>query len=380
MKVWTSRRPGRFAAALPGLIGLTLSTLSMSCGPRVETASSEGPARIKVAYLGLTCEAALFVAQEKGFFHEEGVEVEFVKTDWEGLRDGLGLGRFDANYTLLMYLLKPIETGLDVKITGGVHKGCLRVQAAKDSNIQTAADLRGKRIGVPSMGSPPFLFTYRVLAAQGLDPNKDVEWVMVAPDVSSLALDNHQVDAVANSEPIGSILTAMDKVRTIADQAVDVPYRDEYCCVSVVSGKLARRDPSAAAKLTRAILKAAAWVDRNPSAAARLSVEHRYIAASEEINAQAIAKLQYRPSVAKCRESIDLAIQDMRTAGLLNPSTDTAELAQRAWLSLDGVTDAWLDGLEIETVAGGQRPPELDQATLTARFSEFATASCCRGK
>ena len=54
---------------------------------------------MKVGYLGLTCEAAMFVAQEKGFFTEEGLDVEFVKTDWDGLRDGLGLGRFDANYT-----------------------------------------------------------------------------------------------------------------------------------------------------------------------------------------------------------------------------------------------------------------------------------------
>ena len=131
-----------------------------------------GPTKVKVAYLGLTCEAAMFVAKEKGFFEEEGLDVEFVKTDWDGLRDGLGLGRFDANYTLIMYLLKPIEQGLDVKITGGVHSGCLRVQAGAKSSIQSVADLKGKRIGIPTMGSPPFLFASRVLAAQGMDPDE----------------------------------------------------------------------------------------------------------------------------------------------------------------------------------------------------------------
>ena len=65
-----------------------------------------------------------------------------------------------------MYLLKPIEQGLDVKITGGVHSGCLRVQAGASSEIKTAADLKGKKIGIPTMGSPPFLFASRVLAAQ----------------------------------------------------------------------------------------------------------------------------------------------------------------------------------------------------------------------
>ena len=53
------------------------------------------------------------------------------------------------------------------------------------------------------MGSPPFLFASRALAAAGLDPAKDVEWVVVAPDVSGLALSNGTADAIADSEPIG---------------------------------------------------------------------------------------------------------------------------------------------------------------------------------
>lgn len=376
MSLRIPRRRGRINGVALLVLG-GFAFLPFGCHREPKPLAAGEPAKVKVAYLGLTCEAAMFVAQEKGFFKEEGLEVDFVKTDWDGLRDGLGLGRFDANYTLLMYLLKPIETGLDVKITGGVHKGCLRVQVGKNSNITKVADLRGKRIGVPTMGSPPFLFTYRVLAANGIDPNKDVEWVMVAPEVSGLALDNKQVDAVADSEPLGSILLALNKVRTVADQAVDPPYRDEYCCVSVVSGKLARDDPARAAKVTRALLKGAAWVDRNPLAAARLSVQKKYVASSEEINAHAITKLQYRPSVERCRASIDQAVEDMRTAGLLNASTDTAALARRAWVELEGVSDAWLESLKIETVAGAQRTPEASATLLMMVLAHVGEASCC---
>ena len=182
--------------------------------------------------------------------------------------------------------------------------------------------------------------------------------MVLAPEVLGLALDNEQVDAVADSEPIGSILLAQGKVRTVADQAVDPPYRDEYCCVVVVSGKLAARDPAAAAKVTRALLKGARWVEENPTAAAKLSVEKKYIAASEEINAHAISNLNYRPAVSRCRESLDLAAKEMKAAGLLNPSTDPADLARRAWLDLDGVSDDWVNGLKVERVAGGG-PPQV---------------------
>ena len=176
-----------------------LAMFAAGCqGPGESPSATGGPTKVKLAYSGLTCEAAMFVAKEKGFFDEEGLDVEFVKTDWDGLRDGLGLGRFDANYTLIMYLLKPIEQGLDVKITGGVHSGCLRVQAGAKSEIRSVADLKGKKIGIPTMGSPPFLFTSRVLAARGMDPRKDVDWVVVAPEVMGLALEKGQVDAVAD--------------------------------------------------------------------------------------------------------------------------------------------------------------------------------------
>jgi NitT/TauT family transport system substrate-binding protein len=361
---------------------VTIPAAGIFSGCRSGTAP-DGPAgstKIKIAYLGLTCEAAIFVAYEKGLFKDEGLDVELVKTDWDGLRDGLGLGRFDASYTLIMYLLKPIEQGLDVKITGGVHSGCLRVQAGKKSPIKSVEDLKGKRIGVPTnLGSPPFLFASRVLAAHGMNPSKDVEWVVLPPDVLGLAIDNGQVDAVANSEPIGSILTAQGKVRTIADQAVDPPYSDEYCCAVVVNGALAKRRPAAAVKVTRAMLKGASWVDRNPTAAAALSVEKRYIAASPEVNGLAISKLKYAPGIARCRSSLDLAAAEMKKAGLLKASTDPAELAKRAWVDLDGVSDQWINGLKIERVVGGGPPSRLDDRASIALLAG-QVVSCCNGK
>ncbi|HEX8199134.1 MAG TPA: ABC transporter substrate-binding protein [Isosphaeraceae bacterium] len=387
MNVPIPRRPAPLvAASLLAIAGL--AALSVGCGgarapdPAATAPGTGGPTqtKVKLAYIGLTCEAAMFVAREKGFFTDEGLDVEFVKTDWDSLRDGLGLGRFDANYTLIMYLLKPIEQGLDVRITGGVHTGCLRIQAGAQTAITTVEGLKGKRIGIPTMGSPPFLFASRVLAAHGMDPKKDVEWVVVAPDVMELALANGQVEAIADSEPLGSILLAREKVRTVADQGADAPYRDEYCCATVVSGKFAARDPEAAAGMTRALLKGAKWVHENPTAAAELSVEKKYIAASPEINARALAQLTYVPGVSRCRESLDRAAREMKAAGLLNPTTDPADLARRAWLDLRGVTDEWVAGLKVETIPGGG-PPAANPAALAALLGgRGSLPSCCSGK
>jgi NitT/TauT family transport system substrate-binding protein len=361
------------------LASLTASFIGCNSGTN---APNSGPTKLKVAYIGLTCEAPIFVAFEKGYYAEEGLDVELVKTDWDGLREGLGLGRFDANHTLLMYLLKPIEQGLDVKITGGVHTGCLRLHVGNNSNLRTVKDLKGKKIGVPThLGSPPHLFASRVLYANGIDPRpekKEVTWVAFAQDVLGKAIEDGRVDAIATSDPIGTILVGMGLVRTIADQAEDEPYRDEYCCVSVVSGKLARENPAAAAKATRALFKAAKWVEVNTNAAARLAVEKNYITASPELNAQALVKLRYVPGVAKCRHSIDTVAREMASAGLLAPSTDPGQLALRAWLHLDDVTDDWIQTLKMPEVAENQRPARLDPVAF-ARLWDGRCLCCARG-
>jgi NitT/TauT family transport system substrate-binding protein len=339
--------------------------------------------KVKVAYLGLTCEAPIFAAYENDYFKEEGLEPELVKTDWDGLREGLNSGQFDANHTLIMYLLLPIEKGnLDAKITGGIHTGCLRVQAGAKSDIKTVKDLKGKTIGVPThLGSPPYLFACRVLAAAGIDPNlhneenKDIQWRTFPPDGLAKALEDGRIDAVATSDPIGTILLGKGLVKTIADQAEDPPYNEEYCCAAVVSGKLAKDRPAIAAKVTRALLKGAKWVGENPKLAAQMSVDKKYIASSVEINEQALLKLKYIPAVAKCRKSVTSAAVEMKQAGLLQSTTDPVKLTRRAWMDLDGVTDEWVNDLKV---GKSSRPRLLNPTEFAALFEgKSCCGACC---
>lgn len=367
----------------------TIGTLALSgCNKSGQTAATggttNGPVKIRVGYIGLTCEAPIFTAVEKGFFKDEGLDVTLVKCDWSNYKDVMALGGFDVTHHLVMYFLKPIEQGLDVKFTGGIHRGCLRVQAPVNGKIKTVEDLRGKRIGIPGMGTPPFIFANRVLGAHGIDPSKDITWVVYPAGELGLALDKGDVDAVADSEPIGTLLTAGGKVQTIADQAKDAPYKDEYCCEVIVNGKFLAANPKAAAAATRALLKAAKWVQTNPAAAARLSVEKKYLASNPELNTVAISHLSYIPSISLAEASVKSAAQEMKKAGMLSPSTDVDELARRAFAHLDGVSDEWFNSLEVEKVAGGQVPPD-ENARLLAEISGSSNApavgaemSCCR--
>jgi NitT/TauT family transport system substrate-binding protein len=211
-KTRTAGRPILPLAALL-LLAAWAGMLSSGCGRKtdsstVEPAKSEGESKIKICYLGLTCEPAIFAAYELGFFKEEGLDVELVKTDWNAMREGLATGRFHATYSFIMYLISPIQMGLDLKLTAGIHTGCLRVQAGMKTAIKKVEELKGKRVGITHMGSPPFLFASRVLADRGMDPRHDVEWVTMPADAMAKALDEDKVDAVASAEPIGTMLIA----------------------------------------------------------------------------------------------------------------------------------------------------------------------------
>jgi NitT/TauT family transport system substrate-binding protein len=373
--------PGRGSRCHTLFMSLALGLAFAGCKKEADKAQNGGAEsmKVKVGYVGLTCEAPIFSAVENGFFKEEGLDVSLVKCEWANYKDVLALGGFDVTHHLVMYFLKPVEQGLDVKFTGGIHRGCLRVQAPKDGKIRTIEDLRGKRIGVPGMGTPPFIFANRVLGAHSIDPGKEITWLVFPAGELGLAMQKGEVDAVADSEPIGSLLLADGKVQNVADQATDVPYKDEYCCAVIVNGKYLKKNPKGAAAATRALLKGAKWVEANPAAAARLSVEKKYLASNPELNTIAISHLRYVPSVSGAEAAVKSAAAEMKTAGMLSASTDVQELAAKAFVHLDGVTDDWLQSLKVEKVAGGQAPFDQDVRKFAKLIlDDDSSDPCCR--
>ncbi len=160
------------------------------------------------------------------------------------------------------------------------------------------------------------------------------------------------------------MLLAEGMVTNVADQAVDAPYNEEYCCAVLANGKFAANNPKTAAAATRALLKGAKWVEANPSAAARLSVEKKYLASNPELNTVAISHLRYVPSVSGAELAVKSAAAEMKKAGMLSPSTDVDDLAKRAFLHLDGVSDEWLKTLQVEKLADGGVPADEDARVL----------------
>src|SRR3989454_10395491 len=363
------------------IMAAALMALLLSSGCKKNSGSAAAVSnKVRVGYIGLTCEAPIFSAIEKGFFKEEGLDVELVKCSWANYKDTLALGGYDITHHLVMYFLKPIEQGLDVRFLAGIHRGCLRVQAGVKTNIHTIQDLKGKSIGVPGMGTPPFVFANRVFGTHGVDAGKDITWKVFPAGELGLALRKGEVDAVADAEPIGTLLIAQGTARNVEgmDEATDEPYASEYCCEIIANGKWIDANPDTAARATRAILRGAKWVQENPKAAAQLAVDKKYLASTVELNTVALGRLKYIPSVSIAEQTLYTAAKEMREAKMLSPTTDTDALAKRAFQHLPGVTDEWIKTVKVEKVPGGQIDPDEDIRLYAEMILKHGDGCCAR--
>ena len=94
------------------------------------------------------CTAAAPVAKERGVFAKHNLDVDFINFggSTEQLLEAIATGKADAGIGMALRWLKPLEQGFDVRITAGVHGGCIRLLGSKAANIRsgtsTGANIR----------------------------------------------------------------------------------------------------------------------------------------------------------------------------------------------------------------------------------------------
>jgi sulfonate transport system substrate-binding protein len=79
----------------------TLSVLILAGCNKDPGSTPRASNKVRVGYIGLTCEAPIYVAYERGFFKEEGLEPELVKCNWATYKDALALGSYDITHHLV---------------------------------------------------------------------------------------------------------------------------------------------------------------------------------------------------------------------------------------------------------------------------------------
>jgi NitT/TauT family transport system substrate-binding protein len=183
----------------------------------------------------------------------------------------LARGEFDFTTNYTPPLAISIDAGEPITILGGQHIGCFEVFARE--GIRSILDLKGKNVGVQSIGSSQHVFLSVIAAHVGLDPAKDIQWVTsTSPRPMELFADG-KIDAFLGLPPEPQELRARNVGRVIVNSVLDRPWSQYFCCMLAGNREFVRRYPVATKRVLRAILKATDLCAGEPTRVARQIVD-----------------------------------------------------------------------------------------------------------
>lgn len=182
--------------------------------------------------------AGYYVAQEKGFYKEAGIEVEIIHpTGSEQATSMLASGKADVISLFLITAMASKNQGLDILNIGQVSQhSAIMFVAKKSSGIVALNQLNGKKVGIWKSGFD------EVSKAMIAGQNIKVEWVPILSTVNLFMMDGIDAMAVMKYNEYDQIINSglnEDELTTFpaASYGCDVPEDGIYCLKSTYENK-----------------------------------------------------------------------------------------------------------------------------------------------
>jgi NitT/TauT family transport system substrate-binding protein len=268
MTVGLALRPWRSGSGKAATATAALLLVLTGCGGDGDSSSSGGGrTTVRVAALPLSDCAMLYIAQNRGLFEKEGldVRVQQIQQSLQAL-PALSKGQIDmvasANY--VTYLQAQDQGTLDIRIVAEAIRAAPRmmdVLVPKDSDIKTVADLAGRKLAVNVLNNVQSLTFNEILAKQGV--GRPVYRQIPFPQMGA-ALDRGQVDAVHVVEPYDSSIQDELRARVLVDGA-SAPVESIPLSGYITTAKYAGRNADALTRFQRALKAAVKLADADPS-------------------------------------------------------------------------------------------------------------------
>lgn len=206
--------------------------------------------------------APIIIAQQKGFFKEQGLDVELIgPADPTDPPKWVATGKADIGVTYEPELMEQIDQGLPlIRIGTLIDKPLNCLVTLEDSRIKTVADLKGKQIGTSSSGLSGVLLKV-MLAKQGLTEN-DITLINVRYNLTQ-ALLSHKVDAVTGlmrNFEVPQLEANGQRVNAFFPEEHGIPNYSELVFVSRQDAAHDKRFP----RFLMAVKKAVAYLDEHP--------------------------------------------------------------------------------------------------------------------
>jgi NitT/TauT family transport system substrate-binding protein len=188
---------------------------------------------------------------------------QFVRYNgWPELKEAFIAGQVKAAMLLAPMVMDLADKGIPARIVALGHRSGAVIMVRQESAYRTFADLKGKRIAIPSRFAVDHLFVRRLMQENGLQTG-DVRLIEIAPPDMPAALLANAVDAYATGEPYGA-KAEMDGYARILYMTRDV-WPTYICCVLTVHEDLIKSNRQFVQLLVDHVLSAGHWLDHSPS-------------------------------------------------------------------------------------------------------------------
>jgi NitT/TauT family transport system substrate-binding protein len=223
-----------------------------------------GYGKVKIAASLTLSPSPIWIAKDKGFFEEVGLDVEVVKyLTGKATTEAMLRGETDLSASAEFLITKMSFSNKDLRILGTtafVHQ--IKLLGIKEKGIASIADLRGKRIGV-RLGTNGEYFLNRLLALHSIKAS-EVELINVKPPKMIEALSNDSVDAVLIWPPFVQHLQTEFGDRLVSFDGQ--PHQDYYYVLVGTENWIANNKKQAE-QVLMALKKAERWITSNPESA-----------------------------------------------------------------------------------------------------------------
>jgi two-component system, oxyanion-binding sensor len=279
--------------------------------------------KLRIGFIPLADAAALIIAADRGFAADEGLDIELVReVSWSNVRDKLNIGLFDAAHLIApiaiasnlgighvkVPLVAPFGLGLNgnaITVSPALHADMV---AAADGNIldpkvsaralKRVVDARKAKGKAPLAFGMTFPFSthnYHIrfwMAAGGVEPDEDVQLVVLPPPYMVDSLASGHVDGFCVGAPWNSVAVDLG-IGVILHFVCEILSRAMEKLLAV-RADWAEENPHVLLRLVRAHRKAADFIEDTANREEVAAI----LAAPNRIDVAAILAMPNRADVA----------------------------------------------------------------------------------